>query len=95
MLPGREISIPALLATLRRYRWLVIVPLFAGTIGGLLASRFLPSRYRSDALIQVVPQRVPESYVNATVTERVEDRLRAISQQVLSRTQLEKLITDL
>lgn len=63
-------------------------------IGGLLYSRWAPSLYRSDALIQIVPQRVPESYVSATVTERVEDRLRAIAQQVLSRTQLERLITD-
>lgn len=94
MLPGRELSIDALLKALQRWRWLVIVPLFVGVLGGLLASRFLPSRYRSDALIQIVPQRVPETYVSATVTERVEDRLRAISQQVLSRTQLEKLITD-
>ena len=45
-------------------------------------------------MIQVVPQRVPESYVSSTVTERVEDRLRALAQQVLSRTQLEKLITE-
>jgi polysaccharide chain length determinant protein (PEP-CTERM system associated) len=79
----------------RRWRWLLIIPLFLGTMGGLLASRLLPSIYRSDALIQIVPQRVPEAYVTATVTERVEDRLRAIGQQVLSRTQLEKLIVDL
>lgn len=95
MLPGREITIDGALKALRRWRWLVIVPLFVGIVGGLLTSRFLPSRYRSDALIQIVPQRVPETYVAATVTERVEDRLRAISQQVLSRTQLERLITDL
>lgn len=95
MLPGREVSLDGVLKALTRWRWLVIVPLFVGVVSGLLASRFLPSRYRSDALIQVVPQRVPETYVNATVTERVEDRLRAISQQVLSRTQLEKLIVDL
>ncbi|BCS36084.1 chain-length determining protein [Luteitalea sp. TBR-22] len=94
MLPGRQLSIGALVAALRRWRWLVIVPAVIGIMGGLLASRFLPSLYRSDALIQIVPQRVPESYVSATVTEGVEDRLRAISQQVLSRTQLEKLVTD-
>ena len=75
-------------------RWLFIVPLFVGILGGLLYSRSQPSLYRSDAVIQVVPQRVPESYVSATVTERVEDRLRALAQQVLSRTQLEKLITE-
>jgi polysaccharide chain length determinant protein (PEP-CTERM system associated) len=94
MLPGRQVSIGGLLNALRRWRWLVIVPAVVGIMGGLLASRFLPSLYRSDALIQIVPQRVPESYVSSTVTEGVEDRLRAISQQVLSRTQLEKLVTD-
>ncbi len=62
--------------------------------GGLLYSRSQPSLYRSDAVIQVVPQRVPESYVSSTVTERVEDRLRSLAQQVLSRTQLEKLIAE-
>jgi polysaccharide chain length determinant protein (PEP-CTERM system associated) len=94
MLPGRQLSPSALMRALVQWRWLVIIPAVLGLICGLLASRFLPSLYRSDALIQVVPQRVPESYVSATVTEGVEERLRAISQQVLSRTQLEKLVTD-
>ena len=94
MLPGQELSIDLILKLLRRHRWLLIGPLFVGVLGGLLYSRSQPSLYRSDAVIQVVPQRVPESYVSATVTERVEDRLRALAQQVLSRTQLEKLITE-
>jgi polysaccharide chain length determinant protein (PEP-CTERM system associated) len=83
-----------MLKALVRRRWLLIVPLFLGVMGGLLFSRWQPSLYRSDAVIQVVPQRVPESYVSSTVTERVEDRLRALAQQVLSRTQIEKLITE-
>jgi polysaccharide chain length determinant protein (PEP-CTERM system associated) len=94
MLPGRELTIDSTLKMLHRQRWLLIMPLFLGVLGGLLYSRSQPSLYRSDAVIQVVPQRVPESYVSATVTERVEDRLRALAQQVLSRTQLEKLIAD-
>ena len=94
MLPGRELTIDSTLKMLRRRQWLLIVPLFLGILGGLLYSRSQPSLYRSDAVIQVVPQRVPESYVSATVTERVEDRLRSLAQQVLSRTQLEKLVTD-
>jgi polysaccharide chain length determinant protein (PEP-CTERM system associated) len=94
MLPGRQLTIDSALKTLRRRRWFLIGPLFLGILGGLLYSRSQPSLYRSDAVIQVVPQRVPESYVSATVTERVEDRLRALAQQVLSRTQLEKLITE-
>jgi polysaccharide chain length determinant protein (PEP-CTERM system associated) len=94
MLPGQELTIESTLKLLRRCRWLLIVPSFFGIMGGLLYSRSQPSLYRSDAVIQVVPQRVPESYVSSTVTERVEDRLRALAQQVLSRTQLEKLITE-
>ena len=95
MLPGQELTIDSVLNMLRRRRWLLIVPTVLGVLGGLLYSRSQPSLYRSDAVIQVVPQRVPESYVSSTVTERVEDRLRALAQQVLSRTQLEKLIVDL
>jgi polysaccharide chain length determinant protein (PEP-CTERM system associated) len=94
MLPGQELTVDSILKLLWRRRWLLIVPSFLGVFGGLLYSRSQPSLYRSDAVIQVVPQRVPESYVSSTVTERVEDRLRALSQQVLSRTQLEKLITE-
>ena len=94
MVPGRQLTIESMLKAIVRRRWLVVGPLFLGVLGGLLYSRLQPSLYRSDAVIQVVPQRVPESYVSSTVTERVEDRLRGLAQQVLSRTQLEKLITE-
>jgi polysaccharide chain length determinant protein (PEP-CTERM system associated) len=50
--------------------------------------------YRSSTLILVEPQRVPESYVSPTVTSSVEDRLNTISQQILSRTNLEKIIRE-
>ena len=55
---------------------------------------YLPNVYRSETLILVVPQRVPESYVRSTVTTRIEDRLQSISQQILSRTRLERIIQD-
>ncbi len=94
MVPGRELTIDSVLKALLRRRWLLVGPLFLGVMGGLLYSWWQPSLYRSDAVIQVVPQRVPESYVSSTVTERVEDRLRALAQQVLSRTQMEKLVAE-
>jgi len=43
-------------------------------------------------LIQVVPQRVPDSYVQSTVTMRTEERIAALSQQVMSRTALERIV---
>ena len=62
--------------------------------GTVIGTRRLPNRYRSETLILVVPQRVPESYVRSTVTARIEDRLQSISQQILSRTRLERIIQD-
>ena len=41
------------------------------------------------------PQRVPDSYVKTTVTSRLEDRLGTLSDQILSRSRLERIILDL
>jgi polysaccharide chain length determinant protein (PEP-CTERM system associated) len=94
MLPGRQLSPEFALKLAFRNRWLLIAPLFLGSLGGLVYSRSLPSLYRSDAIVQVVPQRIPNTYVESTVTSRVEDRLTSITQQVLSRTQLEAVILE-
>jgi polysaccharide chain length determinant protein (PEP-CTERM system associated) len=50
--------------------------------------------YRSEALIAVVAQRVPESYIKSTVTTSTEDRLLALYQKVQSRTYLERAIQE-
>lgn len=94
MLPGKTYTPEDILRILRKRFWLLVVPfaiISAVTAG---AARRLPDWYRSDTLILVVPQRVPESYVRATVTSRIEDRLQSISQQILSRTRLERVIQD-
>jgi polysaccharide chain length determinant protein (PEP-CTERM system associated) len=46
-------------------------------------------------LILVQPQRVPEAYVRPTITASVTERLNTISQEILSRTRLEKVIEEL
>ena len=54
----------------------------------------LPNRYRSETTILVIPQRVPEKFVQSTISADVSDRLQAISQQILSRTRLERIIQE-
>jgi polysaccharide chain length determinant protein (PEP-CTERM system associated) len=94
MLPGRLYTIDDILAMIRRRTWVIAAPVvLLGLATGAILDR-LPDRYRSSTLIMVVPQRVPESYVRATVTTRIEDRLQSISQQLLSRTRLERIIRD-
>ncbi len=67
--------------------------MLGAVIGAALAARSTPV-YKSETLILVVPQRVPESYVRSTVTTKVSDRLQSVSQQVRSRTRLERIIND-
>ena len=94
MLPGKKYTPEDLLQILRRRYWLVILPFAVVAAATAVLARILPDRYRSDTLILVVPQRVPESYVRSTVTTRIEDRLQSLSQQLLSRTRLERIIEE-
>ncbi len=75
-----------------RRRWFVTVPIVLGVFGTLTWSSTLPELYQSEILIQVVPQRIPDSFVEPTVTLRTEDRISALAQQATSRTELEDVI---
>jgi polysaccharide chain length determinant protein (PEP-CTERM system associated) len=94
MIPGKKYTPEDLLRAGWRSRWLIVVPFIVIGIATAIVSYYLPNRYRSETLILVVPQRVPEQYVHSTVTTRIEDRLHSISQQILSRTRLERIIQD-
>lgn len=77
-----------------RYRLVAVCALLVGLAVTVRAVRVLPDVYQSTTLIMVEPQDVPESYVKATVTTKVEQRLNALNQEVLSRTRLEAIIKD-
>ena len=94
MLAARKYRPDDIVYLLLRWKWVVIIPWVLITAGVAIYSRTLPNRYRAESVIQVVPQRVPESLVRSTVTARIEDRLTAITQQILSRTRLERIIQD-
>ena len=94
MIPGKQYSFDTLLQVARRRKWLIILPALLVGAAGAAFVWALPNIYRSETLILVVPQRVPESYVRSTVTARIEDRLQSISQQILSRTRLEQIVSD-
>jgi polysaccharide chain length determinant protein (PEP-CTERM system associated) len=94
MIPGKQFRIEDGLAAFSRQKWMILVPLIV--VAGLTAvvALVLPSEYQSEAVILVVPQRVPETYIQSTVTNSVSDRLQSISEQILSRTALERVIEE-
>ena len=93
MIPGKPIDPQDLLNVFRRWP-AILIPFAVVTALSAVVVTFLPNRYRSETLILVVPQRVPEEYVRSTVTTRIEDRLKSINQQVMSRTRLEPVIKE-
>jgi polysaccharide chain length determinant protein (PEP-CTERM system associated) len=77
----------------KRRKWWVLIPFLAVVIAGSLYLYQAPRIYKASTVILVEDQRVPESYVKSTITEGLESRLHTITQQVKSRSYLEKVIT--
>lgn len=94
MIPGKTYTPEDVWRAVVRRRWLIILPFVVLFAAAGYYAYSLPNRYRSETLILVVPQRIPETYVRSTVTTRIEDRLRSINEQILSRSKLEPIIKD-
>src|SRR5271157_4597850 len=89
------LDLPRYLGMVRRRHMQFLIPLFLGWLVVWGASWFLPSRYRSTTLILVEQPTMPKDYVTPNVNDDLQDRLRSITQQILSRTRLLHIIDQL
>jgi polysaccharide chain length determinant protein (PEP-CTERM system associated) len=94
-MPARKYSPDEITAIIVRRRWLLLVPVAIGVALVPFLSRYAPERYRSESLILVIPQQVPNDYVRPTVREGVAGRLPALTEQILSRSRLELIIQEM
>ena len=94
MIPGKSYTPEVVLQAIWRRKWLVLVPFVLVSVTTVAVTRRLPNRFRAETLILVVPQQIPESYVQPTVRVRLEDRLASFNQQILSRTRLEQIVRE-
>jgi polysaccharide chain length determinant protein (PEP-CTERM system associated) len=78
-----------------RRMWWIIIPFLLSMLAGMGYGLKLPKVYRTSTLILVQPQKVPASYVREIVSLGIEARVRTITQQIKSRTNLEKIIREL
>jgi polysaccharide chain length determinant protein (PEP-CTERM system associated) len=92
---SRRYTVADILHLIVRGRQFILVPIALGLAVVPVLSRYAPARYRSEALILVIPQRVPDNYVKPTVSQTVEERLPAITDQILSRSRLERIIVEM
>jgi len=81
-------------ALIKKWYW-VTIPLFLFIFIGLWFYVILPRTYEAETLIFVQPQEIPSAYVQSTVNQAIEERVMTLSQEVLSRSNLENIINDM
>jgi polysaccharide chain length determinant protein (PEP-CTERM system associated) len=91
--PPRGSALDRLRRAWSRRKWLGILVALVPLTGGISMIMALPDLYQSTALVMIERQQVPEAFVRPTVTSQLEIRLQTISQEILSRSRLESLVT--
>ena len=89
---GPNLDIKYIKGILRRRKWVFIslfIPVFI--TAGLIAFLLAPI-YKSESLILIESQIIPDDFVKTTVTGYIEERLNMITQRIMSRTKLTEII---
>jgi polysaccharide chain length determinant protein (PEP-CTERM system associated) len=93
--PEKSFDIHDYIEIFIRRIWYIVIPFMIVMAGAVLYAVLTPKEYRATTVILVTPQKVPEALVRPTVTSKIEDRLQSISQEIMSRTRLEQVISQL
>jgi len=80
------------LGVVRRRHLHFLIPLFLGWALVWGASWVLPPRYVSSTLILVTQPTMPKDYVTPNINDDLQERMASITQQILSRTRLLRII---
>ncbi len=83
-----------ILDILFRGKWLLVIPLCITLTIGITKTLTSNKIYEASTLILIQPQRVPTNYVQSVVTDNVNQRISTMSQQILSRSNLERIINQ-
>src|SRR5436190_8639892 len=83
-----------ILALVVRRKWWIIAPFFLLSTAIALLTYILPYMYVSETLILIRPRDVPEDFVKDLIAGTTEQRLSAIEQTVLSRTNLLQILRE-
>jgi polysaccharide chain length determinant protein (PEP-CTERM system associated) len=91
-----EVHVHALdyLSVFRRRKWWLITPIVASIAVGAALVRYLPKQYRSSATIAVVSPVVSPNFVGPATPMDNQERLRAVSQELLSIPVLTRVVRE-
>jgi polysaccharide chain length determinant protein (PEP-CTERM system associated) len=78
----------------KRRRWYLMLFFCLSLIVGIVLAVVLPKIYLASTMILVQPQKVPDNYVRSIVSSDINSRINTISQQILSRSNIERIIKE-
>jgi polysaccharide chain length determinant protein (PEP-CTERM system associated) len=81
-------------AMIKKWYW-ITMPLLFFTFAGLWFYVILPRTFEATTLILVQSQEIPSSYVQPSVGTAIEEQVMTLSQEVLSRSNLESIIKEM
>jgi len=91
---SKEIKPEDIIEIISRRRWWIILPFSFSIIVGIILAFSLPRYYEAESLILIQPPKVAANYVQPVVNTDIDSRLEAFSRQILSRSNLERIMKD-
>ena len=94
MNPQSDVNISQILNGFYRRKWMIFCAFAVVACLSIYLASVLPNIYRSNTLILVTPQKLPASFITSTVTTNLRQRMQSIVQEILSRTNLERIVQE-
>ena len=88
----RPLDVRDYLNILRRRKWVIVFPTLLVGVATFFITKAVPDLYRSETLILIEEQKVPEAFVRPTVQTDLAVRMQTLKQQIFSRTRLQAII---
>jgi polysaccharide chain length determinant protein (PEP-CTERM system associated) len=92
---NRGLGLASILETVRRRRMLALLPFLFVLTAAASVAFFLPGLWTARAVVLVDRQQIPESFVKPTVTGDLETQLITLSQEILSRPRLARIVEEM
>ena len=89
---AKDIRLEDIVEIILRRRWYIIIPFFLCIVMGFILMFVLPKYYQAETLVLVYPPKVPKNFVQPVIDWDVESRVEVFSRQILSRSNLKKIM---
>jgi len=90
----KEIKLEDIIEIILRRRWWIMLPFCLSIIVGIILAFTLPKYYQAETLVLIQPPKVAADYIQSVVSTDIDSRLEAFSRQILSRSNLERIMKD-